>query len=292
MISTKKSNPHNYWNYAFIGPLLFAVLLIINKPFPAIAHTGSDGFRQVSKGPENSTLDIFLRDLSTDFHYKDEIHTNDGMNSGTECQALLKAIKEKNLSKVKELLKHTDPNCVYESPEKKGINIKEGQKFFVQDPRSPLVAAARDGDTEIGQLLIEADADVEFHAQGDETPLMAASANGNLDFVKLLMANGADLNRKLSGDGTALIVASRQGHVETVKYLISQGAEVDGMVDTDGTPLINSVRMGHYEVSKILLENGADPYLSTPGDEYPLYHAIKSKNKSMIELLEKYKKGN
>lgn len=189
------------------------------------------------------------------------------------CADLLRAVKANNISKVQDLLKTVDPNCTYRG---------EGE------PRSPLVAAARNGNLEIGKLLMNANADVEFHAHGDETPLMAASEYGHLDFVKYLTSNGAEINKKVPQNGTALIAASRSGDVETVQYLISQGADINGQVDNDGTPIICAVRNEHYAAAKILLENGADPDLVSPGDEHAMRHAEMSQDKAMIDLLRRY----
>src|SRR5690606_22854821 len=247
-MNAKKSNAHSYWKYAFTAPLLLAMLVIINKPIPALAIGGSES--GVLSGSEQNAP-----------------------NYSDDCQSLLRAVKAGNAEDVRELLKTGGPDCTYRG---------DGE------PRSPLVAAARNGDLAIGKLLIDAGADVEFHAAGDETPLMAASAHGHLDFVKQLLARNADVNKKLGGDGSALLVASREGHLETVKYLISHGADVNGQIDRDGTPLICAVRSNHYEISRVLLENGADPYLVSPGDEYAMYHARMSGNKDLIELLEKY----
>jgi len=160
-----------------------------------------------------------------------------------KCKNLLRAVKSNNITKVTELLKISEPDCVYRG---------DGE------PRSPLVAAARNENQTIAKLLIEAKANVEFHARGDESPLIAASKTGD---------------------------------VEMVKYFISKGAEINSKVRGNGTALIASVRNKHYEVSKLLLEKGADPYLTTPGDEYPMYHARQSKNKRMITLLESYAKS-
>lgn len=261
MMNAKKSNPHSYWKYAFMAPILFVILLALNKP--------------VSVYAQNDFLEPTVLAQNEFQETKNQEKENNPLND--DCKELLQAVKEKDIAKVRELLKTVDPNCTYRG---------DGE------PRSPLVSAARNGDLALGKLLIEAGANVEFHAQGDETPLMAASANGKLDFVQYLVANGAEINKKLQGDGTALLVASREGHLETVEYLISQGADIDAQVGGDGTALINSVRNGHYEVSKILLENGADPYLVSPGDEYPMYYARETKNKKMIGLLKKYEKEN
>jgi ankyrin repeat protein len=248
-MNAKKSNRHSYWKYAFMAPLLFAILLVINKPVSVIAGNSD----------ENTLLETAEQRISND------------------CQALLKAVKEKNADQVKRLLSTVDPNCTYRDDD---------------EPRSPLVAAARVGNLVIGKMLIDAGAEVEFHAPGDETPLMAAAAGGHLDFVKHLVTNHADVNQKLLGDGCALLVASREGRLEVVSYLISQGADVNAQINGDGTALICAVRSGHYEVTRLLLENGADPYLISPGDEYAMYHARMSNNKSMIDLLKKYEKEN
>ena len=158
------------------------------------------------------------------------------------CKDLLRSVKSNNITKVTELLKTVNPDCVFRG---------DGE------PRSPLVAAARNGNLVIVKLLLASKANVEFHAKGDESPLIAVSKNG---------------------------------HIEIVKHLISQGAKVDAKLDSDGTALIASVKNGHHDVAKILLENGADPYLTTSGDEYPMYHARMMKDKSMIALLEQFKK--
>ncbi|MEJ7644712.1 MAG: ankyrin repeat domain-containing protein [Chryseolinea sp.] len=247
-MNAKKSSPHSYWMFVFLLPLLLTLILVLNKPISVLATNANESAIVGQREQKES-------------------------QESNVCKALLTAVKEKNIEDVKLLLKTVDPNCSY---------MGDGE------PRSPLVAAAREGDLVIGRLLIDAGADVEFHAPGDETPLMAASAHGHLDFVKHLVANSADANKKLLGDGSALLVASRQGNLEIVKYLIAQGADVNAQIRGDGTPLICAVRNDHFEVAKVLLENGADPYLISPGDEYAMYHARMSNNKSLISLLKKY----
>lgn len=251
-MNAKKSNPYNYWKYAFMVPLIVAMQLTINRPLAAVAANGDE-----------------LSD--SEINEKTETGVADG------CKDLLQAVKDENIEQVKELLKTIDPDCSYRG---------------AGEPRSPLVAAARAGNFAIAKQLIDATADVEFHASGDETALMAAAARGHLELVKYLVSKNADVNRTLGGDGSALLVASRGGRLETVKYLISAGADVNAQISGDGTALICAVRNNHYEVSKVLLENGADPYQNSPGDEYAMYHARSSNNKAMIDLLKRYGKDN
>ena len=252
-MNAKKSNAFGYWKYAFSLPLVIAMLLTINKPLTSIARDAHDPGLAERTGVAGA------------------------QNVDATCRELLQAVKDEDLEKVKELLKTIDPDCSYRG---------DGE------PRSPLVAAARSGNLPIAQLLVDANADVEYHAAGDETSLMAAAARGDLAFVKYLVSKSADVNRKLTGDGSALLVASRQGHLETVNFLISEGAEVNAQIRGDGTALICAVRNNHYQVAKLLLENGADPYQNSPGDEYPMYHARSSNNKAMINLLKQYDKEN
>ncbi|WP_017731456.1 ankyrin repeat domain-containing protein [Nafulsella turpanensis] len=246
---TENFNLQSFRKFSFIAPNLFSLILLLSTPFKVFAQ----GY---PKAP------VAVKEESGG-----EQSNSDG------CKELLRAVKSQDSVRVKELLRNVDPNCIFRG---------DGE------PRSPLVAAARAGYVGIGKLLLEAKADVAYHAEGDETPLMAASANGHLGFAKLLVSNGAEVNKKLKREGTALIIAAREGHLGTVEYLISQGADVNAQVTGDGSPLIIAVRKGHLDIAKVLLEKGADPYLASPGDENPLYHARMSQNREMVELLEEY----
>lgn len=203
----------------------------------------------------------------------------------SDCKALINAIEQQDYIRISELLSSIDPDCTVLNPDRKISKGKNKGQLFFQSARSPLVAAARNGDLEAGMMLIEAGADVVLSAQSDESSLIAASASGNLELVKLLVRNGAKVNKVVPENGTALIAASRAGNSEIVKFLLSEGAEVNQVTSTDGTALVNAIRSGHYEVSRILLEHGADPFLSTPGDEDPAFHARKQKDKRFLKLL-------
>lgn len=204
------------------------------------------------------------------------------------CQKLLEAIRENNISKIKELVSLIDPNCSIQPPLNKLHITKSGEKSFMDTGRTPLVTAAKIGNWEVGRILLNAGAEVDFSEQGDGSPLIAASANGNLQFVKGLILNGANVNKEVNANGNALIAASREGYLNIVKYLLSIGAKVNTIATTEGTALINAVRNNHYEVSEALLESGADPNLTTPGDENAIFHANNSGNDKIVRLLKRY----
>ncbi len=257
---------------------MVAVLLDHGADASLTSDDGWDALRHAATHGHKGVLKLILpyvheSELTRELNGSVIEYSDPSLPATDACHKLLTAVKTNNVSLVNTLLADTDPNCTY----------RDGG-----EPRSPLVAAARNGNMEIVKLLVDADADVSYHAKGDETPLMAASLYGHVHIVQYLVENGANVNEQLKGDGTALLVASRAGHLEIVDYLISQQADVNSQVNGDGTALICAVREGHYEVAKLLLDNGADPNLFSPGDEMPMYHAQKSRNKKMIQLLKSY----
>ncbi len=107
--------------------------------------------------------------------------------------------------------------------------------------------------TEAGDLaeierLIEAGADVNLRNCSGVTPLMMASQNGHTEVVNLLLANNADVNAADKTNGvTALWMASHNGHTKVVKLLLANKAEVNA-AHTDGrTPLWLTAHTGRTE---------------------------------------------
>ena len=95
-----------------------------------------------------------------------------------------------------------------------------------------MIAAAKKGDTEIGQFLIAKGADVNGEQKGDETPLIQAAWNGHLEMVKLLVERGADVNKSTREGNfisaelrSPLMMARKVGNQEVIDYLIGHGAK-------------------------------------------------------------------
>jgi hypothetical protein len=82
-----------------------------------------------------------------------------------------------------------------------------------------LIEAAKEGNQETVEKLIDSGADVN---QGDDqgwTPLNFASGKGNLEMVKLLIKKGADPFKVGRDNRTPYMIALAAGRVEVVKYL-------------------------------------------------------------------------
>lgn len=94
------------------------------------------------------------------------------------------------------------------------------------------------------------------------TPLAAAASNGNAEMVQLLLDHGAVLN----GSG-AIVVAAEEGHGHIVRLLLENGADIDeigvegppgdrGFEDL-GSALHKAIVNGHEELAVWLVDVGA-----------------------------------
>jgi ankyrin repeat protein len=97
------------------------------------------------------------------------------------------------------------------------------------DAHTPLLVAARDGHTEIAEVLLRAGADVNaVEPTFGAVPLHKAVYNGHADLTRLLAAwPGADLNHQGATNGyTPLHDAIWHGYQECVRILVDAGADL------------------------------------------------------------------
>ena len=127
------------------------MLVIANDVLDAGVHEFVFPHVNIKKGTYRLLTTVNGETLSQNIRVKRTRFTN--KKEKNNCAALLRAVKRNNTQIVKTLVQTVDPNCEYR---------EEGE------PRSPLNAAAREGNVEIGKLLLAANADVEFRARGDE----------------------------------------------------------------------------------------------------------------------------
>jgi len=95
-------------------------------------------------------------------------------------------------------------------------------------PISPLIAAAREGDTARISELIAAGADVNQRGGvNDWTPLMHAVHKNQIAAVRALIEAGADINATAGARGrdTAVRLAMVQDHPEVAALLREHGAK-------------------------------------------------------------------
>jgi ankyrin repeat protein len=141
-----------------------------------------------------------------------------------------------------------------------------------------LLFAAREGDAESAELLLNAKADVNEVAADGSSALVIAVHSGNVPVAKVLLDRGADPN--LSGAGyTALHAAVLRGQVELLGALLAHGADPNpritkalgkrdsaeftfGVDAISATPLLLAATYLDLNAMRALLGGGADSSLT------------------------------
>jgi uncharacterized protein len=152
---------------------------------------------------------------------------------------------------------------------------------------TPLVFAAREGDVESAQLLLDADAPINETTEYGWTPLLTAVNNRNYRLASLLLDKGADPNLANKGGWTPLYLATDNRNIEGGDYPVPKG-------DLD-----------HLEIIQKLLEKGADPNGKVRENTLtrtiftmqwffedgatPFIRAAQSSDTTLMQLLLKYK---
>ena len=238
-MNKKRSTPHSYWKYTFVAPLLFVMLLVINKPTSAIAQSGNNG------------------------SYVDS------------CKELLKAVKGNDIAKVRELIQTVDPDCIFRgdgeprsplvSAARAGdleigkLLIRAGAdvEFHAQGDETPLMAASANGNLDFVKYLVANGAEVNKELIGDGTALLVASRKGHVETVKFLISQGADVNGQVESDGTPLINSVRSGHYEVTKVLLENGADPYLVSQGDEYPMYHAVKSEDESMIALLKKYGS-----------------------------------
>jgi ankyrin repeat protein len=161
---------------------------------------------------------------------------------------------------------------------------------------TPLMLAAREGDVELVDLLLEAGADVNAESGDGKTALALAIFNGNYDAASLLVDSKADVNKADAQRFTPLFWAVDRRNMETapnfpwmvtadpmplIRKLLDAGANPNALVNNtprarmrEGSPrivfataLMRAAFAGDLELVKLLLDRGADPKVLSRDNE-------------------------
>ena len=155
---------------------------------------------------------------------------------------------------------------------------------------TPLLFAARQGDTASARLLLAAGADVHDATADRISALLTAAHGGHRELTALLLAAGADPNDG-SGGYTALHAAVLRGDREMTRALLAAGAAPDARVTrgtpatrggadfilpqtlAGATPLLLAAKFLEADILDLLLAHGADRGLTLGDGTTPLMTA-------------------
>jgi len=128
-----------------------------------------------------------------------------------------------------------------------------------EDLNQQLLDAARQGQTEEVQMLLEAGANVDAAGESGATPLYEAVANKHKDLAKILLDAEAKVNAATKSGWTPLHQAVTNKYKDLVQILLDARANVDATTEAGWTPLHRAAVNEDKDLAKILLDAGADP---------------------------------
>ena len=138
---------------------------------------------------------------------------------------------------------------------KNGADVNAAQG----DGMTALHWAARNGDTELTQMLLYAGANVKATTRlGGYTPLMMAADQGHASVIAALLASGSDAKAANALGTTPLMLAAASGNAQAVTTLVENGAEIEATEKTFGqTPLMFAAANNRVDAMKALIKLGS-----------------------------------
>ncbi len=146
---------------------------------------------------------------------------------------------------------------------------------------NPLQMAAKNGNVKVGQILISHGADVNEHRDTTSEPMFIALENENIDFADLLLQNGVDIQ---SSKQAYLNYAAKYNKPESIKWL-ARGYNINEEDHSHKTVLFEAVENGSLEAARILIDLGANVNALDASRREPLYFAVNNGNTEMVRLL-------
>ena len=151
---------------------------------------------------------------------------------------------------------------------------------------SPLAAAARQGDRQAVQILLQQGLDVNAW-DTDGTPALHWAARVNdAELVNVLLAAGADVNAANRYAQSPLHVAVEQRHADMVQRLLQAGANAEQGNASGEPPLLVATRLADADVVDLLLAHGAK--VDARDQRYgqtALMLAVREENPALVQRL-------
>jgi ankyrin repeat protein len=139
---------------------------------------------------------------------------------------------------IEEAIEKNDRAAVTEAV-KSGADVNE-----TVGGETPLMLAAKTGQSGSAQALIEAGADIKVRDASGNGVLHYAAQTGMTGICGLLIDRGIAVDDKGAGGATALHLAILGARPETAKYLVRRGASLELKNDASQTALDLAVRAG------------------------------------------------
>lgn len=151
-----------------------------------------------------------------------------------------------------------------------------------------LSCAAKDGDQEMVEWLVEEKGGVNEKVLNLEWALYFAAQRGRVELMKWLVEQkNVSVNAVLDGQ-SVLRQALVQREWEAVRWMIDRGADVTATKDDGSTILHVAVRKGDLDIVKLLVQRGADVTVKQIDGSMAMHLAAKGGNWEMVQWLVKH----
>lgn len=187
-------------------------------------------------------------------------------------ERLIKAIKDKDIKKVKELVaKGAD------------VNYQKHEHSW-----SHLMQASYQANHELMTILLDFGADVNFQNISKDTALIKSLPYGDAQTIKLLVDAGADVQQKNVVGESALASASYHNRIKVIPALLELGADVNERGRAGRTAIMWASSKGGVELVKLLLKSGADISIKDDDGWTALMHASSSDHTETVQAFEDF----
>jgi ankyrin repeat protein len=253
-----------------LTPLLFAArqgcvdcARVLLKASADINATNPNGFSAILLAIINSHYDVaaFLLEQGADANIADEVGRTPlyaAVDMHTLPDSNLPWPSELNnqltsLDLIQALLAHgANVNAQLKKQQPYRSKVDRGADTMLGTGATPLLRAAKAGDTEVVKVLLAKGADPKLTTKFGMTPIMAASGLGTKEedttgrkkteaqaiaSIKLCLDAGADVNAIDTQGDTALHGAAQKGDDQVVQFLVDHGAKLDIKDKKGRTPL-------------------------------------------------------
>ncbi len=153
---------------------------------------------------------------------------------------------------------------------------------------TPLMYAARYGNTAVIQNLLDYGANINALSLNGNTALSIAADNGDAPMLSFLKRKGANAELIDKNGNSPIMKSSSKGHVDATKRLIEQNVLLNNRNNGGKTALALAAENGHGRVVKLLLEAGADPLITDNLGKDPIGNAEKFNHDNTADIIKKF----
>jgi fibronectin type 3 and ankyrin repeat domains protein 1 len=143
-------------------------------------------------------------------------------------------------------------------------------------------------DTDIIDILIEHNVDINIQNENGRTAVMMAAFIGNINIIKQLRSHGASYTLKDKQNMTVVHFAVDGGHCDTLRYVLMDGGDkfIESKDNNGWTPLLRAASINSTaEIVAVLVKHGADLNAVDNKDKTPIMIATVMGNLGVVKAL-------